>query len=136
MAEPNQAFLDSNIVLYLLSDDTAKADVAEALLRTSPLISVQVLNEVTQVCVRKLKMSWDEIGQFLGLVRSFCRVVALTEEVHDHARHIARRHQLSFYDACIASAAILAGCTTLYTEDMGHSQILEGGLGIRNPFVQ
>ncbi|MGV6876615.1 PIN domain-containing protein [Pseudochelatococcus sp. B33] len=120
----------------MLSDDPAKADVGEALLRMSPLISVQVLNEVTQVCARKLTMGWNEIGQFLGLVRSFCRVVALTEEVHDHARYIAKRYRLSFYDACIASAAIPADCGILYTEDMGHNRTLEGSLGIRNPLVR
>lgn len=134
MADRSPIFLDSNVVLYLLSEDARKADGAEALLRRAPVISVQVLNEVTHVCVRKLKMGWDEIAQFLDLVRSFCKVVALTEDVHDRARHIAQRYRLSFYDACIASAAIAAGCTTLYTEDLGHGQILEESLGIRNPF--
>lgn len=128
-------FLDSNVVLYLLSEDAAKADSAEALLRRSPVISVQVLNEVTSVCRRKLSMSWEEIGQFLELVRSFCKVVPLTVEIHDRARHIAQRHQLSFYDACIVSAAVTAGCQTLYSEDMSHGQILEDSLTLRNPFV-
>jgi len=133
--DPHRAFLDSNIVLYLLSGDARKANGAEALLRRAPVISVQVLNEVTHVCVRKLSMRWDEIAQFLGLVRSVCQVVALTEEVHDSARHIAQRNRLSFYDACIASAAIAAGCTTLYTEDLNSGQILENRLEIRNPFA-
>lgn len=134
MTDRSPIFLDSNVVLYLLSEDARKADGAEALLRRAPVISVQVLNEVTHVCVRKLKMGWNEIAQFLDLVRSFCKVVALTEDVHDRARHIAQRYQLSLYDACIASAAIAAGCTTLYTEDLSNGQILEESLGIRNPF--
>ena len=100
------------------------------------MISVQVLNEVTQVCVRKLQMGWDEIGQFLDLVRSFCKVVPLTEEVHDRARRIAERYRLAFYDACILSAAVGAGCQTLYTEDMNHGQIFEDTLNLRNPFSE
>lgn len=128
-------FLDSNVVLYLLSADAAKADSAEALLKTYPVISVQVLNEVTNVCQRKLQMSWDEIAQFLELVRSFCRVVPLTETIHDQARWMAEQHRLSFYDACIVVAAASANCSALYSEDMDHGQILEDSLTIRNPFV-
>ncbi|RTS98450.1 PIN domain-containing protein [Pseudomonas aeruginosa] len=128
-------FLDSNVVLYLLSSDADKADNAEALLKASPVISVQVLNEVTNVCLRKLQMSWDEIAQFLELVRSFCRVVPLTETIHDQARWVAEQHRLSFYDACIVAAAAAANCSTLYSEDMNHGQILEDSLTIRNPFV-
>lgn len=128
-------FLDSNVVLYLLSSDSAKADTAERLLVAGPVISVQVLNEVAHVCRRKLQMSWDEITHFLGLVRSFCKVVPLTEAIHDGARLIAERHKISFYDACIAAAAVAAGCQTLYSEDMSHGQCLEDGLSLKNPFA-
>jgi len=130
----HKGFLDSNVVLYLLSDDSSKADSAEALLKTHPVISVQVLNEVTHVCIRKLKMGWDEVAQFLDLVRSFCKVVPLTIGTHDRARQIAERHRLSFYDSCIVAAAADAGCLILYSEDMSHGQILEDSLTIRNPF--
>ncbi|HCI6432423.1 TPA: PIN domain-containing protein [Klebsiella quasipneumoniae subsp. similipneumoniae] len=128
-------FIDSNVILYLLSGDAHKADRAEALLRLKPVISVQVLNEVTHVCRRKLNMEWSEIAQFLELVRSFCRkIVPLTVETHDRARHLANRHQLSFYDACIVAAATIEGCQTLYSEDMHHGLILEESLTLRNPF--
>lgn len=128
-------FLDSNVVLYLLSGDMTKADRAEALLAAAPVISVQVLNEVTQVCRRKLQMSWDEIAQFLELVRKFCKVVPLTEAIHDRARLVAERYKLSFYDACIVAAAAEASCQTLYSEDMNHGQHLEDGLVLKNPFA-
>lgn len=134
-ASESQAFIDSNVVLYLLSQDAAKADRAEGLLKIRPVISVQVLNEVTQVCVRKLGMGWEEVARFLALVRSFCKVVPLTEAVHDHARAIAERYRLSFYDACIVAAAASAECRALYSEDMNHGQIVEDGLTIRNPFT-
>lgn len=132
-AGPATAFLDSNVVIYLLSAGSPKAAQAEALLNAGPVISVQVLNEVTHVCVRKLGMDWQELGRFLELVRSFCRVVPLTEEIHDLARQIAQRNGLSFYDACIVAAATASGCGTLYSEDMNHGQAI-GSLTIRNPF--
>ncbi|PRE45423.1 PIN domain-containing protein [Burkholderia multivorans] len=128
-------FVDSNVVLYLLSGDAARADRAESLLRQTPTISVQVLNEVTNVCIRKLGMTWEEVAQFLGVVRSLCTVVPLTVEVHDLARQLARRHSLSFYDSCIVAAAALAGCEILYTEDMHHGLIIEESTTLRNPFL-
>jgi predicted nucleic acid-binding protein len=51
----SKPFIDSNVVLYLLSGDAAKADQAQAILASGAVISVQVLNEVTSVCQRKLK---------------------------------------------------------------------------------
>jgi len=128
-------FVDSNVLLYLLSKDDAKADRAEALLQRKPVISVQVLNEVTNVCRRKLGMDWQEIERFLELARSFCKIVPLTVEVHDRARDLAQRHSLSFYDACIVAAALIANCQTLHTEDMQHGLVVENSLTLRNPFA-
>ncbi|MDR0274449.1 MAG: PIN domain-containing protein [Burkholderiaceae bacterium] len=130
----SSCFLDSNVLLYLLSGDAAKADRVEQLLKTRPVISVQVLNEVTHVCRRKLGMGWQEIAGFLELVRRLCKVVPLTEAIHDQGRVMAERHRMAFYDACIAAAAAMAGCQTLYSEDMNDGQALEGSLTIRNPF--
>lgn len=133
--DKTKAFLDSNVVLYLLSANAAKADLAENLLKLRPTISVQVLNEVTNVCIRKLRMSWSEAGQFLDVLLSFCRVVPFTVETHQLARQIAERHKLAFYDACIVAAASSEGCGTLYTEDMHDGLIVEEGLTLLNPFA-
>ena len=59
-------FIDSNVVLYLLSGDQAKADKAEAILQAGGFVSVQVLNEVTSVCRRKLNMPWHEVDAILS----------------------------------------------------------------------
>lgn len=127
-------FLDSNVVLYLLSADADKADTAEALLAQSPTISVQVLNEITSVCLRKLKMPWSEITDLLQAVQATCRTVPLTVETHAHAVRVAQQHQLSFYDAHIVAAAIASGATTLMSEDM-HAGLTVQGLRIQNPFA-
>jgi predicted nucleic acid-binding protein len=131
-----RVFLDSNIVVYLLSADLAKANVAEVLLRSKPVISVQVLNEVAKVCARKLKMGWGEIDEFLAMVRVFCRVAPLTVETHDKARQLAERYQLSLYDACIVASALAADSEILYTEDMQTAMSIDDRLTLINPFVQ
>jgi len=65
-----RAFFDTNILLYLLSDDAAKADCAEELVATGGVISVQVLNEFAAVASRKLGMSWNEIREVLHPIRT------------------------------------------------------------------
>lgn len=129
------AFLDTNVLLYVFSADAAKADRAEALLAQRGCISVQVLNEMASVASRKLGMDWDEIGEALGVICSLCEVAALTVEVHELGLSLAARYRLSIYDAMIAAAALLAGCDTLYSEDMHDGLCLEGRLTVVNPFA-
>ena len=130
----SQVFLDSNVILYLLSADARKADKAEALLAQQPCISVQVLNEVTSVCRRKLGMPWPEVQDLLLAVKASCMVLPLTVDTHAQAVSIAHQHQLSFYDAHIVATAIQSGASTLMSEDM-HEGLVVGPIKIQNPFA-
>ena len=129
-----KAFIDSNVILYLRSKDAKKADAAEAVLRAGGLISVQVLNEIANVALRKIGMSWAETNHFLALIRSLCAVESLTVETHDRGRDVAERCGLSVYDAMIVTAALLAGCTVLYSEDMQNGLVVDKQLRVANPF--
>lgn len=131
-------FLDTNILLYLLSADAGKADRAEALLAAGGTVSVQVLNELTAVARRKLALEFAAIREILATVRATCRVVSVDVETHALALDLAERRGFQIYDATIAAAALRAGCGVLYTEDLQHGQRLrEAGhtLTIRNPFL-
>lgn len=59
----------------------------------------------------------------------------MTVETHEGALWLSERYQLSFYDASIISAALLAGCETLWSEDMQHGLTVDGRLTVRNPFL-
>ena len=131
----SEDFFDTNVLLYLLSADAAKADRAEELLAIGGTISVQVLNEFAAVASRKLRMSWIEIREVLAQIRAVCAVAPMTVETHDRAVRIAERYSLSIYDALIVSAALLADCKTLHSEDMQDGQVIERRLTIRNPFA-
>lgn len=130
-----RAFVDSNVLVYLLSADAAKADRAEALLAGGPMVSVQVLNEVANVARRKLGMGWQELGEFLGLVRGLCTVEPLTVETHERGLQLAERFGFALYDAMIVAAALQAGCDRLYSEDMQDGQVIEGTLRLQDPFA-
>lgn len=128
------AFIDTNVLLYLLSEDSDKADRTEALLNNGAIIGVQVLNEMANVARRKLAMSWMQINELLSLIRSLCAIEPLTVEIHEKGLHIAERYRLSLYDALVVAAAILAGCEILYSEDMHDGLIIDDQLRICNPF--
>ncbi len=128
-------FLDTNVVLYLLSEDETKANRAEALLEAGGTISVQVLNEFVSVARRKLGCDWTEVRDILETLRALCSVQPLTVGVHALGLRLAERYALPIDDAMIAASALDCGCTTLWSEDFQDGQILDGRLRIRNPFL-
>lgn len=130
-----EAFFDTSVLLYLLSAETGKADRAEELLEQSGVISVQVLNEFTVVGTRKLGLSFAEVREVLGTIRTVCDTQPLTVEHHDKAMEIAERYGFSFYDSVIVASALLAGCRTLYSEDLQHRQVIDKRLTVINPFA-
>ena len=58
----------------------------------------------------------------------------MTLETHERGSNLRERYQLSVYDGMIVAAALLAGCTTLYSEDM-HDGLVIDRLTIRNPYA-
>lgn len=130
------SFLDSNVLVYLASSDSAKAERAsEVIASVDGTISVQVLNEVAHVARRKMKISWDGVGELLALLKGQLHVVPMTLSSHEHGVWLSSRYQLSVYDGQIVAAALESGCDTLWSEDMHDGLVVESRLTIRNPFA-
>src|ERR1700709_1389738 len=134
MMQMPASFFDTNVLVYLASGDAAKADFAEAAVDAGGAISVQVLNELTNVARRKMQMSWNETHAFLEMLRGLLTVHPLTVETHETGLALAERYGLSTYDAMIAASALHAHCDTLWSEDMQHGMEFDEGLRIVNPF--
>ena len=128
-----KAFLDTNVLLTLLSADAAKAGRAEELVGGGGVISIQVLNEFASAASRKLRLSIPEIRECLEPIARICRIEPLTLQTHARGLEVAARYGFSVYDSMIVAAALLSGCDTLYSEDLQHQQRVDGLL-IRNPF--
>jgi predicted nucleic acid-binding protein len=126
-------FFDANVLVYLASSDSAKADQAEAVVARGGAISVQVLNELANVARRKMRMSWTETHALLSSLRGLLTIHPITLETHEIGLELAERYGLSTFDAMIAASALQAGCDTLWSEDMQHGMKLEG-LRIVSPF--
>jgi predicted nucleic acid-binding protein len=128
------SFFDTNVIVYLASSDQKKAERAERVVFDGGTISVQILNEITNVARRKMHLSWEETNAFLSVIRRLLAVVPLTVESHEAGLALAQRYNLSTYDAMVAASALQAGCDTLWSEDMQDGVILDGSLHIKNPF--
>lgn len=128
------SFFDTNVLVYIASGDSVKADQAEKAIAAGGAISVQVLNELSNVARRKMRLSWMETHTFLATLRGLLTVHPITIETHETGLALAERYSFSIYEAMIAAAALHAGCDTLWSEDMQHGMALDEGLRIANPF--
>lgn len=127
-------FVDTNVVLYSLSDDATKRGQALAILVTQPVLSLQVLNEAANVMRRKLGFAIPAIREVVLRWMRESRLHPLTPSALLSALDVAVRYGFSHYDSLIIAAALEAGCTTLYSEDLQHGQVIDHRLTIINPF--
>lgn len=132
---PARDFFDTNVLIYALAKDDPRASQAEALLASGGVVGIQSLNEFASVARRKLDLSWKEVKE---LLESFCILcpdpVPISLDTHRAAVAIAEKHGYGIYDALVISAALEAGCKTLYSEDLQDGQVIHRQLTIRNPF--
>jgi predicted nucleic acid-binding protein len=131
---PADVFFDTNVLLYLLSDDSRKAGRAEEILSLGGVVSVQVLNEFAAAALGKKMLDFAELRENLGTIRTACTVKTVDLETHELGLILAERYRFSVYDSMIVASALRAGCTILYSEDFQHGQTIER-LTIRDPFA-
>ena len=133
------AFLDTNVLLYAISDVAAEASkrerARELIDRGDVALSMQVLQEFYWQAT-KPNRSWalaPEAAQHM--IRTWRRfpVQETTVALLDAGFEIQRRHRFSFWDSMIVAAARAQGCDTLWTEDLDDGRIVEG-MRIADPF--
>ena len=129
-------FIDTNIVIYSLSQDDKKQDKALALLANKPVISIQVLNETANIMRRKLGFDVPVIRVVINRISQECSSLqSITLTTINRALDIVERYGFSHYDSLVIASALQADCTTLYSEDMQHGQNIDNRLIIINPFL-
>lgn len=133
-------FLDTNILLYSISDDPrerVKRDIAVALVeRQGNALSVQILQEFYVQATRATRPNPLPHETAVAFLRTWLRrfsVQDITVSIVDGALEIKAADHLSYWDAAIVSAARALGCRELLSEDMAHGQTVAGVM-IVNPF--
>lgn len=132
----DRSFFNTNILIYCYSvTEPEKQKVAENIAKTeNSIISIQVIQEFSNILNKKFRLDWDEILLAINEVIENYIIVINYPDTVKIAFKIANRYKYSFYDSLIISAALEANCKILYTEDLHHNQLIENQLRIINPF--
>lgn len=136
MSARTRVFVDTDIFLYLLSDDDRKADVAESIIRSDAierLISTQVIGEFVFNARKKAGLEWPEIRFHVDTFRMRCHVEQITSADQDAAMDIAERYAYKWWDSQILATASRNGAEIVYSEDMQHGRMINSAV-IENPF--
>ncbi|MBI2966615.1 MAG: PIN domain-containing protein [Bacteroidetes bacterium] len=133
----DRAFFDTNILVYLYSDDEpVKRKIASELLtKGESIITIQVLKEFTNTLRKKYSVEWQKISAAIDEILLF--FILYPTEISDikAAISVAEKYRYSFYDSLIIASALESNCKILYSEDLQHNQIIKNKLKIINPFL-
>ncbi|MEO8064299.1 MAG: PIN domain-containing protein [Pseudomonadota bacterium] len=134
-------FVDTNVLVYARDPrDPGKRALANEWIRLlwndeRGRTSYQVLNEYYDVVTRKLKTpikrddAWDDLQFYLAW-----NPQPIDLEVLMGAHEIQQRHQLSWWDCLVVSAAQAQDCVLLLSEDLQDGADY-GGIVVRSPFT-
>jgi predicted nucleic acid-binding protein len=133
---PARVFLDTNVFVYLSStDDPAKKTIAgRALNAFDCAISTQVINELSNVLLRKYDKSTTEVKCTIQAIESTCDILLVTIATTELALEIHDTTNYSYYDSLIVASALESDCQYLLSEDLQDQRIIKDKLTIVNVF--
>ncbi len=132
-------FVDTNVLLYSISDDPSEApkrSTALTLLQANDLaLSVQVLQEFYTQATRANRSGRVTHAEAAALITAWQRfpVQDLNVRIVERAMSTCQRFQISYWDAAILEGARAAGCAMVLSEDMQHGQSFDG-VRVIDPF--
>jgi predicted nucleic acid-binding protein len=130
-------FLDSNILVYVYSEDEVeKREKSRSLYGDTATISTQVLNEVANVFLLKFRIAPDDVARKIRELSQGCKISVVDFETVMSAIRLHREYGYSYFDSLMLASALREECSTIYTEDMQNGQVIDGTLTIVNPFKQ
>jgi predicted nucleic acid-binding protein len=131
---PDKVFIDTNIFFYLYSADEPekRRNVEKAISQYDCVTSTQAVNELSNIFIKKLKLSTKQIKAVIDEIALFCSIIKVDLIVIEQALELHAEYQYSYYDCLMLSAALISGCTQIFTEDLQDGQIIKKQLKIRN----
>jgi predicted nucleic acid-binding protein len=133
---PDKIFIDTNILIYFISDDKEKKLKARDIIFSSEdvYVSSQVISEFVSVCFSKKLLGTDKITSLASHFMEALNFSSVGEATIKSAIQIKKKAHRSFWDSLIVASALENTCSILYTEDMQDGQIIDGKLTVINPF--
>ena len=132
----DKVFLDTNVFVYTQSKDEAvKRNIAlKTLKKYDCCTSTQVFNEVSNVMIKKLKMSIADVKQIITAINNRCEVSIIDFETIQKALDLKDLYGYSYYDSLIIATAVLSDCDCIFSEDLHDGQIIDNKIEIVNIF--
>jgi predicted nucleic acid-binding protein len=132
----DKAFIDTNIFIYLYSsDEPEKREKCLQIFENYYCItSIQVLNEISNVLIKKFKIDSERIALVHQEIEKNCPVVLFNTTTIYKALEIWKVYGYSYYDSLIIATALENECEILLTEDMQSGQIIAEKLMLLNIF--
>lgn len=131
-------FVDTNLWVYAHLQAPGDSRHTLALAFVKPLkngvISPQVIAEYYNV-MRRNGQDDTWIQANLTTMFGYTRLQPIDASVVRRALSIRNRYGFSYWDCQIVAAALEAGCSTLYTEDLQSGQVIDGVLTVINPLL-
>jgi predicted nucleic acid-binding protein len=131
----NRIFLDSNILVYLASNDPLKKSKVISFISPDCVISTQVVSENINACIKKLKMSKAEAYAFGASLLELFQTTIIKSETIRIAIQISESFNFGYWDSLIIATALENKCAFLYSEDLQHNQVIMTKLTVINPFL-
>ncbi|PIO98120.1 PIN domain-containing protein [Pleomorphomonas carboxyditropha] len=130
--------VDTNVLVYSFDDreagrQAAAREIIRALRDRNAPIGLQVIGESYRVLTGKLRLPRPDVAAALGGLARTWPVFASDVATTCRALAEAAAGHLSFWDASLVAAAEAAGCTHIFSEDMGDGFRL-GRLEVVHPF--
>jgi predicted nucleic acid-binding protein len=132
----DKVFIDTNILIYLITDNSNKKDIIISKISEfeNCYLSIQVINEFANTCIKKKLFKSEEIAEIIKELRKVFNILEIYLDTILQALKIQNKYKYSFYDSLIISTASENGCSIIFTEDLQHNQLIEKKVKIINPF--
>ncbi len=131
----DRIFVDTNILVYSISNDQTKRTIADSLLlKHDIVVSPQVINEFVAVTLRKKILPAQQVIAYATQFMQVFEVTSTSRHTIASALEVMTRYQFSYWDSLIVAAAVESLCPWLYTEDLQDGQKIENSLLVYNPF--
>jgi len=132
----DKAFIDTNVFVYLYSEDEVQKQkrAEDAIEKYECITSTQVLNEFSNVCLKKLRIPIDIISCSIDEITDACTITLVDTKLIKSALYLQKKYGYSYYDSLVIASALSQNCKYLLTEDLSNRQLIENSLFILNIF--
>jgi len=133
-----KAFIDTNVFIYLYSEDeTQKRDISQRAVESFDcVISTQVLNELSNVCIGKLAQSPENVELAINEISGQCAVLTIEKHTISQALKIHKRYGYKYFDCLMLASALSSDCKYFITEDLADGQVIDDKLIIVNIYSE